>query len=140
MKEHEVPQDGENSHYGGERKLIYAVDNEGDFVGVKSAGWEVESDATQMALSQMHEQCENSWQRAVAGQTAALEYYMSFRRMDLALLAQATGLFQWRIRRHFRPEIYSRLGDKLMARYSQALHLDIPTLRQLPEQPLHDSI
>ncbi len=137
MKDHEVPQDAEGSHYGGDvRKLIYAVDSKGDFVGVKSAGWDAEADATGIALSLFDEQCKDSWARASRGETAALEYYMYYRRMDLALLAQTTGLFKWRIRRHFKPHIYQRLSDKVMARYAQALEIDIHALRNLPAAPL----
>ena len=140
MKDHEVPQDSENSHYGGARKLIYAVDGQGDFVCVKSSGWSAEADATDMALALIQQQCEGSWQRAQRGETAALEYYMSYRRMDVPLLAQTTGLFQWRIRRHFKPTIYRSLSNRLMKRYAQALELDIQTLQHLPEQPLHDRL
>jgi len=140
MREAEVPQDSENSCYGGERKLIYAMDDLGDFVGVKSTGWTVEAEATHRALELIHRQCEDSWSRAQRGETSALEYYMCYRRMDLALLSQTTGLFKWRIRRHFKPPIYARLKDTLLARYAQALEFEIDTLKQLPEQPLHESV
>ncbi len=50
MKKNDVPQDKEGSTYGGVRKLIYAVDDSGDVVGVKSAGWNVEAQATRSAL------------------------------------------------------------------------------------------
>lgn len=140
MKEQDVPQDSENSTYGGEKKLIYAINNRGDFVGVKSSGWEAEAAATHMALDLIQQQCEDSWARASLGETAALEYYMCYRRMDLALLAQTTGLFQWRIRRHLRPTIYARLGDRTMTRYAQALELNIDTLKHLPDLPLHDAV
>ena len=140
MKKNEVPQDLENNSYGGERKLIYALDDSGDFVGVKSSGWAVESEATHMALNVIHQQCEDSWQRAVRGETSALEYFMSYRRMDLALLSQVTGLFKWRIRRHFHPDIYQHLSEKLMRRYAQALEFEIDYLKTLPEKPLHESV
>jgi hypothetical protein len=138
MKIEEVPQDSENSTYGGGHKVIYAVDDQGDFVSVKSSGWTVEAGATQMALEQIRKQCDESWRRASHGETSALEYFMYYRRMDLALLSQTTGLFQWRIRRHFNPRVYQKLGARLMARYAQALEFDIQTLTQLPQQPLHD--
>ncbi len=140
MREAEVPQDSENSCYGGERKLIYAVDDRGDFVGVKSTGWAVEAEATHRALRLIRQLCEDSWSRARHGETSALEYYMCYRRMDLALLSQTTGLFKWRIRHHFKPHIYAGLKDSLLARYAQALEFDVNTLKRLPEQPLHESI
>ncbi|MFA7555567.1 MAG: hypothetical protein WCY88_15095 [Spongiibacteraceae bacterium] len=137
MKITEVPQDSENSTYGGAHKLIYASDEQGNFTGVKSAGWIVEAEATQAELKLIDQQCNDAWQRASHGETSALEYFMYYRRMDVALLAQTTGLFQWRIRRHFKPPVYAKLSDKLLARYSEALGLEMHTLQQLPTQPLH---
>ena len=67
-----------------------------------------------------------------AGRTSPLEFHMYDRRMDLALLGQTTGLWRWRIRRHFRPEIFARLKPALLARYADALGLSVDTLRRLP--------
>ena len=139
MKKHDVPQDSDNSTYGGVRKLIYATNEKGEYEGVKSSGWSVEAEATRTALQLINQQCEQAWEDARTGKTAPLEYYMYYRRMDLALLAQTSGLFQWRIRRHLRPAIFAKLSDKLLARYSEALEIDPRQLKQLPESPLHSS-
>lgn len=129
-----VPQD--NSHtYGGHRKLVYATDARGEYVGVQSTGWEAETIATDSALDLLQQQQAEIWQRAQRGETSALEYYMVYRRMDVALLSQTSGIFQWRIRRHFKPSVYSRLPDRLLQRYSEALGLDVATLRLLVERP-----
>ncbi|MBK8287323.1 MAG: hypothetical protein IPK95_00655 [Cellvibrionales bacterium] len=129
-----VPQD--NSHtYGGHRKLVYATDACGEYVGVQSTGWEAETIATDSALDLLQQQQAEIWQRAQRGETSALEYYMVYRRMDVALLSQTSGIFQWRIRRHFKPSVYSRLPDRLLQRYSEALGLDVATLRLLVERP-----
>jgi hypothetical protein len=128
-----VPQD--NSHtYGGHRKLVYATDERGEYVGVQSTGWEAETIATDSALDLLQQQQAEAWQRAQRGETSALEYYMVYRRMDVALLSQTSGIFQWRIRRHFKPSVYSRLPDRLLQRYSEALGLDVATLRLLVKQ------
>lgn len=129
-----VPQD--NSHtYGGHRKLVYATDARGEYVGVQSTGWEAETIATDSALDLLQQQQAEAWRRAQRGETSALEYYMVYRRMDVALLSQTSGIFQWRIRRHFKPSVYSRLPDRLLQRYSEALGLDVATLRLLVERP-----
>jgi len=52
--------------------------------------------------------------------TSPIEYYMHLAH-DLALLSKATGLAGWRIRRHFRPKVHARLGDRVLARYGDAL-------------------
>ena len=136
MREDEVPQDAENSTYGGSRKLLYAKAGDGNFVGVKSAGWDVEAEATRMALELIERQCDESWDRATRGISAPLEYYMYYRRMDVALLAQTAGMAQWRVRRHLRPGVFSRLPPRILRRYSEALELPVERLRILPDAPL----
>jgi len=140
MREDEVPQDSENSTYGGFRKLIYARNAAGDFIGVKSAGWDVEAGATRMALDTFARQCRESWARASTGISAPLEYYMYYRRMDVALLARTSGLWQWRVRRHLHPRVFRKLPARILRRYAQALELPPEQLRALPQQPLHDDL
>ncbi len=135
MRKEHVPQDHDQTTYGGGRKLLYAVDQDGRYVGVQSAGWEIEATATRSALEEMARQRESAWTRAGRGETAPLEYYMHYRRMDLALLAQTTGIWQWRIRRHLRPAVFARLGPRLLARYADALGLDAAVLRTLTRDP-----
>ena len=136
MREDEVPQDAENSTYGGSRKLVYAQSGDGNFVGVKSAGWDVEADATRMALELIEQQCAESWDRASRGICAPLEYYMHYRRMDVALLSQTAGIARWRVRRHLKPKVFAKLPNRLLQRYSEALELPVDRLKTLPDAPL----
>lgn len=139
MKKTDVPQDSDNSTYGGVRKLIYATNDKGEYEGVKSSGWSVEADATRSALQLINQQCDQAWLNVRTHKTSPLEYYMYYRRMDVALLAQTSGFFKWQIRRHLRPTIFAKLGTKVLTRYSEALEIDIDQLKQLPKQPLHVS-
>jgi hypothetical protein len=52
-------------------------------------------------------------------------------RMDVPLLAQVTGLWQWRIRRHFRPALFARLSPSLLARYADAMGLTVAQLTKV---------
>ena len=70
--------------------------------------------------------------RAVAGETSPLEVHMYLRRMDLETLAATTGNWAWRVRRHFRPAVFSRLPDRVLNRYAEAMDLPIETLKRLP--------
>ena len=66
----------------------------------------------------------------LAGQTSALEYHMYRVRMDVPLLAQASGIWQWRIRRHFRPAVFARLSPALLATYADAMGLSVEQLKK----------
>ncbi|MEK1941794.1 MAG: hypothetical protein AAAB16_15600 [Pseudomonas sp.] len=127
MKLNDVPQD-HSSTYGGHSKLVYAVDADGHYQGSQSDGWEPEAYATQLAVAELEAQeaeAKAAWQR---GELSPLKCLMYCYRMDEPALAQITGLFQWRIRRHFRPAIYRRLPARILARYAEAFGLPLATL------------
>ena len=127
MKLDDVPQD-HSSTYGGHSKLVYAVDANGHYQGSQSDGWEPEAYATQLAVAELEAQeaeANAAWQ---CGELSPLKCLMYRYRMDEPALAQITGLFQWRIRRHFRPAIYRRLSPRILARYAEAFGLPLATL------------
>ncbi|MEX1032722.1 MAG: hypothetical protein WDZ30_05135 [Cellvibrionaceae bacterium] len=137
MKKQDVPQD-QVSTYAGQNKLLYAVDDQGNYTGVRSSGWEVESAATLDAITAINQDRLAAWERGNRGETSPLEFHMYNRRMDLSLLAQTTGLFKWRIRRHFQPTVFAGLSDSMLARYGDALGLAPHDLTRLPEKPPSD--
>ncbi|KRW58973.1 hypothetical protein [Pseudomonas sp. TTU2014-080ASC] len=127
MKLDEVPQDS-STVYGGHSKLLYAVDDSGHYQGAQSAGWEPETYSTQLAVAELQEQeteAHAAWQR---GELSPLKFLMYRYRLDEPALAMVTGLWQWRIRRHFRPAIYRKLSPALLARYAEAFGLPVEQL------------
>ena len=129
MLDSEVPQEG-NSTLGGHRKAMYARGTDGKLHIVQSAGWEVEEIVTKQAVDDLLRLTEDARQRALAGQTSPLEYHMYRVRMDVPLLAQASGIWQWRIRRHFRPAIFAGLSASLLATYADAMGMAVEQLKK----------
>lgn len=131
MEVNEVPQEG-NRTLGHHRKALYAKDACGRVIIVPSRGSEVDETVTLQAVERMNALAADARRRVQAGDASPLEYWMWTKRMDIALLSQVTGIWQWRIRRHFRPAIFIRLSPRLMARYAEALGLCVEELRSLP--------
>lgn len=129
MLDSEVPQEG-NSTLGGHRKALYARGEDGKLHIVQSAGWEVEEIVTRQAIDDLLRLTEDARQRVLSGQTSPLEYHMYRVRMDVPLLSQASGIWQWRIRRHFRPAIFARLSPGLLATYANAMGLTVEQLKK----------
>ena len=128
MRIDEVPQEG-NATLGGQRKAMYAVGADGRYAVVPSLGWEVEEAVTTQAVEAFQRLAEEALHRARAGLTSPLEYHMYQGRMDVALLAQTTGLWRWRIRRHFHPVVFARLRPAMLTRYAEALGISVDELR-----------
>ncbi|PKO87566.1 MAG: hypothetical protein CVU18_10315 [Betaproteobacteria bacterium HGW-Betaproteobacteria-12] len=130
MRENEVPQEN-NCTLEGHRKAVYARGDDGRIRLVATTGWEVEEIVTRQAVEDLDRLTADARQRALAGQTSPLEYHMHRRRLDLTLLSQLTGLWQWRIRRHFRPDVFAGLGPSLLARYAEAMGIGVEELKKV---------
>jgi hypothetical protein len=130
MRERDVPQEG-NATLAGHRKAVYAVADDGRVRLVTSRGWEVEEIVTRQAVQDLERLAHEARERALAGLTSPLEVHMYRARMDLALLSQTTGLWRWRIRRHFRPDVFARLSLALRQRYADVLGLSLEALGRI---------
>ena len=130
MRERDVPQEG-NTTLAGYRKAVYAVADDGKVRLVASRGWEVEEIVTRQAIDDLARLADEARERCRAGLTSPLEVHMYRSRMDLALLSQTTGLWRWRIRRHFRPQVFARLPTALRQRYADALGLSLEALGRI---------
>jgi hypothetical protein len=126
-----VPQEG-NATLGGHRKAVYARDEQGRIVIAASRGWEVEEIVTSHAVDALVAQAEEARQGVLAGTASPLAYWMYACRMDVALLSQTSGFWQWRVRRHLQPAHFARLSDAQLARYADALGKTVEQLRQIP--------
>lgn len=134
MDEKRVPQDHSRT-YGGHHKLLYAKTDGGDYKAVTSSGWDAEEAVTLAAVEELARLAEEAWQAARDESVSSLQYHMYAQRMDLSLLSQISGIYQWRIRRHFKPRVFARLPDSILSRYSDALGIEISALEQLPDTP-----
>jgi hypothetical protein len=130
MRERDVPQE-DNASLAGHRKAVYAVADDGRLRLMPSSGWAAEEDCLRLALEDLQRRAQAARGRALAGSASPLEYHMYRARMDLALLAQATGLWRWRVRRHFRPGVFARLPLSLRQRYAEALGIAVEALSRV---------
>ena len=125
------PQEG-NATLGGQRKAMYARGADGRMVVVPSRGWEAEEIVTSQAVDALAALADDARARVQQGAAAPLEYWMYARRMDVALLSQTSGFWQWRVRRHLTPAGFARLSTKQRQRYADALGLSVDAIGSLP--------
>ena len=127
-----VPQD-KISTYAENKKAIYATDENGAYKVIASSGWDVEGEATKQALQALNDQAEGAYQAVLSGEKSPLYYHMYAQRMDLTVLSQSTGIFQWRIKRHFNPSVFIKLSTSLLNRYCEALGISRDEINNLPQ-------
>jgi hypothetical protein len=133
MKIDEIPQDNIRT-LGGERKLLYALDENGRYTGATTTGWEVEEIVLLDALDDYDRKAAEARQKVLQHQASPIEYFMYMRRMDLITLAQAMGLFRWQVKRHLKPEIFRKLDAALLQQYADLLRIPLAALTRFEEE------
>jgi hypothetical protein len=132
MEQNEVPQDNIVT-YADNKKVMYATDISGNYNVVASSGWTVEEEATMQAVQELERLANRACEQVTKGEKSPLYYYMYAKRMDVQVLSESTGLFKWRIKRHFIPSVFRKLSKKMLNRYADALGIESDELCRLPE-------
>ena len=123
MEIDDIPQD-DSKIFRGQRKVIYGTRN-GKFEAGTSTGWQAEEFATEQAVDELNQLTEQALQSVKNGEKSPIYYLMYKNRYDLQSLAQATGFWQWQVKRHFRPEVFAKLGEKKLERYARVFGVEI---------------
>ncbi len=130
MKVSEVPQD--ITYYNGEKRACYALDEQGRYVVVPSSGWEAEAIVNGLAMEDWEARLVEIRKEVLAGRQSPLGYYMELRQMTPKILGKTAGISIFRVKRHFRPEIFAKLKPQVLERYAQALAISTAELKRGP--------
>ena len=133
MKIKEIPQDSIKT-LGGEKKALYALDENGRYTTATTTGWRVEEIVLLDALADYDRKAEEARQRVLKNRTSPIEYFMYIRRMDLTTLAQAMGLFKWQVKRHLKPEAFRKLDASLLQQYADLFRVPLAALTHFEEE------
>ncbi len=128
MDKIEVPQE-ENKTLDGIKKVMYAKDEEGEFQKV-NYGSSVEEFATQTAVEEYEVLKQESLENIKKELSSPIEYFMYENRMDLPTLASVVGMFQFRVKRHLRMDVFKKMNDKLLSKYVQAFNIKLEDLKE----------
>lgn len=134
MKVNEVPQDNTVEYYEGVKRACYAVDEKGRYVIVSSNGWEAEELVNGLAVKELAVNLGKTRKAVLAGEKSPLAYHMERRQMIPDILGKTAGIAVFRVKRHLRPEIFSRLKNPVLERYAKALAITMEELKTVPEE------
>jgi hypothetical protein len=131
MRRMDVPQD--RGLFGEWKEVSYAVDDDGKYVLVQSAGWEPANIANHMAWESIDAEVGAVLAKVRKGELSPLAYHMARYQMDPGLLAGYAGLFRWQVRRHMKPAAFRRISTALADRYAAIFRITPEELMKMPE-------
>jgi hypothetical protein len=132
MKVNEVPQD--ITYYEGERRACYALNDEGKYVIVTSSGWSAEEVVNGLAVAELAANLEETRKAVLKGLKSPLLYHMERRQMTPEILAKTAGIACFRVKRHFRPDVFAKLKSSVLDRYAKALAVTGQELVNVPKK------
>jgi hypothetical protein len=120
VKVDEVPQDDANLFEGKTRDVQYALNEDGKYTTVKSVGWEPKNIVMLQAWEYEHDKISEARNLVKEGKKSPVYYHMIRCLMDIKLLASYTGFSRFKIKRHFKPEIFNKLSNEKLDKYVYA--------------------
>jgi len=130
MKKDEIPQD--LSALGKiTKEVCYATDSFGKYTTELSSGWDVKIEALNTAWGDIEKRIAAAKQKVLNNEASPIYFFMEYRLMDVSILADYTGFWQWQIKRHLKPSVYKGLSDKKLQKYAEAFNTTISDLKSM---------
>lgn len=115
----------------GLKRAQYKPNDRGKYVLDTHPSWP-ETVVNGLLVSDIRARIEEAREAVLAGKKSPLYYHMARRQMNPAILARAAGIASFRVKRHLRPEIFSKLKPSILDRYANALVVTREELKKLP--------
>ncbi len=131
MKKSEVPQDKSNLKSKGFKELCYAVNDEGEYTTEKSSGWEPKTIALSNTMKDINDRVNIAKEKVLLDKISPIAYYMELAKMDLPILASYVGFWRWRVKRHFKPNVFSKLSNRVLLKYAKVFNITIAQLKDI---------
>ena len=131
MKKQDVPQD--NGINNGLKEIAYAVDENGRYTLVQSAGWDPKTVVNDQAWELINHDIIEQIKLIKAGKRSPLAFHMVKNLMDAGLLASYVNLPKWRVNRHLKMKVYNKLQPEILSRYADVFGISIAQLNEVPD-------
>ena len=129
MKKEEVPQDKGNLSNKNMKELVYATDEKGNYSTSLSTGWEPKTIALSNAIEDINERIALAKNQVQNGEMSPIFYFMEVNKMDVDILSSYVGLWKWRVKRHFKPSVFSKLNDNILQKYANVFAISVSELK-----------
>ncbi len=130
MKKKDVPQDSSDLEKF-TKELYYAVDENGNYTTALSKGWEVKSNALNVAWDDIKERVQAAYESVQKGEASPILFFMELHIMDIGLLSAYTGFWKWQVSRHLKSTVFKKLSDKKLKEYADVFNVSIEQLKTM---------
>ncbi|MDR0581731.1 MAG: hypothetical protein LBG31_02090 [Prevotellaceae bacterium] len=131
MKIEEALQEGQSLENTPLRNVYYALDEQGNYRQVLSAGCMAKHDALSLTWECISKEAETIRQEVLAGKKSPLAYHIKMRLLDIPMLAAYTGLPKKTIKKHLEAKAFSQIDASILKKYADAMHITEEELKSV---------
>ncbi|WP_250255775.1 hypothetical protein [Chryseobacterium sp. Marseille-Q3244] len=129
MKKQNLPQDESNLKSANMTEVLYVTDENDNYTTANSTGWDAKKAALDESMELIYERIEEAKQNVANNTVSPIVYFMEFNKMDLGVLASYVGMWQWRVKRHFKPNVFKTLSKTALKKYADAFGISVNELK-----------
>ncbi|GEN68345.1 hypothetical protein [Chryseobacterium rhizosphaerae] len=129
MKKQDLPQDESNLKSANMTEVLYVTDENNNYTTANSTGWDAKKAALDESMELIYERIEEARQNVANNTVSPIVYFMELNKMDLGVLASYVGMWQWRVKRHFKPRIFTTLSETALKKYADAFGISVDELK-----------
>ena len=129
MKKQDVPQDKSQLETVNMTEVLYVTDENGNYTTAKSRGWDAKALALDESMTLINERAEQAKKDVAAGKASPIIYFMEINKMDWQILASYVGYWQWRVKKHAKPDVFRKLDQNKLEKYAQAFEISVEELK-----------
>lgn len=129
MKKQDLPQDESNLKSANMTEVLYVTDENDNYTTANSIGWEAKKAALEESLELIHERIEEARQDVANHRASPIIYFMELNKMDLGVLSSYVGMWQWRVKRHTKPNVFKTLNESVLKKYADAFGISVDELK-----------
>jgi hypothetical protein len=113
------------------KEMCYVVDDSGKYTTELSEGWEIKSDALNVAWHDVEERIAKAKQKVLNHEASPLLFFMEYKLMDIPIVAAYTGFWKWRVKQHLKPSVFNKLSEKKLQKYADIFEVSVDDFKNM---------
>ncbi len=129
MKKQNLPQDESNLKSANMTEVLYVTDENDNYTTANSTGWDAKKAALDESMELIYERIEEAKTDVANNIVSPIVYFMELNKMDPGVLSSYVGMWQWRVKRHFKPKNFKTLSETVLKKYADAFGISVNELK-----------
>jgi hypothetical protein len=109
----------------------YTMEENGQYSHLLKSDWGARDPIVNQSWDIVKERIRTAKEKVLKGEISPIAYYMEKCLTDVGTLAKYTGMAKWRVKRHMKIKVFSKLKEETMKRYADFFEITVEELKDI---------